>query len=78
MPLRDSRKPHIAFCESKGYILPMWRRSLSCMAAGILIVGPLIVAGESLDWRPHAYVVIAMVTICVAGIMWLTDEISGV
>jgi len=54
----------------------MLRRSIGCMAAGILIVGPLIVAGEAPDWHPHAYLVIAAMTICVAGIMWLADELT--
>jgi len=45
------------------------------MASGVLMTAPLIVAGEYPDWHPHAYVVIAMMTICVAGIMWLSDEL---
>jgi len=45
------------------------------MACGVLITPPLIVAGEYPDWRPSAWLVIAMMTVCVAGIMWLSDEI---
>jgi hypothetical protein len=54
-----------------------WRRSLSCMIAGILIVIPawlLEVFGH--DWQPPGVVVIAIVWLSIPGVAWLYDEIQ--
>jgi hypothetical protein len=52
------------------------RRSISCMIAGLLIVGPLIAMYLWPEWRPHPIVFIAHLSVCVAGIIWLYDEIA--
>jgi hypothetical protein len=56
------------------------RRSISCMAAGLLIVGPVAVffGGDLVDWHPHGIVVVMLATLCIAGIVWLFDEIRDI
>jgi hypothetical protein len=56
------------------------RRSISCMAAGLLIVGPVAVffGGDLVDWHPHGIVVVILATLCIAGIVWLFDEIRDI
>jgi uncharacterized membrane protein len=56
------------------------RRSISCMAAGLLIVGPVAVffGGALVDWHPHKIVVVILATLCIAGIVWLFDEIRDI
>ena len=53
----------------------MWlRRSLACMLAGLMIVGPLVVAWE---WHPHTVAVIALVYVWIAGVMLLYEELAA-
>ena len=56
------------------------RRSISCIAAGLLIVGPVAVffGGDLVDWHPHKIVVVMLATLCIAGIVWLFDEIRDI
>ena len=56
------------------------RRSISCMAAGLLIVAPAIVFlwGALVDWSPHKIVVLILGFSCVAGIIWLYDEVREI
>jgi hypothetical protein len=56
------------------------RRSISCIAAGLLIVGPVAVffGGDLVDWHPHKIVVVTLATMCIAGIVWLFDEIRDI
>jgi hypothetical protein len=56
------------------------RRSMSCIAAGLLIVGPVAVffGGDLVDWHPHKIVVVILATLCIAGIVWLFDEIRDI
>jgi hypothetical protein len=56
------------------------RRSISCMAAGLLIVGPVAVffGGDLVDWHPHKIVGVILATLCIAGIVWLFDEIRDI
>jgi hypothetical protein len=50
------------------------------MAAGLLIVGPVAVffGGDLVDWHPHGIVVVILATLCIAGIIWLFDEIRDI
>jgi hypothetical protein len=56
------------------------RRSISCIAAGLLIVGPVAVffGGDLVDWHPHKIVVVILATVCITGIVWLFDEIRDI
>jgi hypothetical protein len=56
----------------------MFRRSLSCMAAGIMIVIPLwLLEVFGHDWQPPGVVAIAIVYVSIMGIAWLYDELQG-
>jgi hypothetical protein len=50
------------------------------MAAGLLIVGPVAVffGGDLVDWHPQKIVVVILATLCIAGIVWLFDEIRDI
>ena len=56
------------------------RRSISCMAAGLLIIVPAIVffGGDLADWHPHGVVVLGLGFVCIAGIVWLYDEVRDI
>jgi hypothetical protein len=59
----------------------MFRRSISCMLAGLMIVGPVIIslwAWEHPEWQPGRIVAIILIVICIAGIIWLFDEIRDI
>ena len=55
----------------------MVRRSISCMLAGLLIVGPIWIAAYAPDWHPHPWMTAAILALPVFGIMWLYDELRG-
>ena len=56
----------------------MFRRSLSCMAAGIMIVIPLwLLEALGHDWQPPGVVVIAIVWLSITDVAWLYDELQG-
>jgi hypothetical protein len=50
------------------------------MAAGLLIIVPAAVffGGDLVDWHPHKAVVFALGFSCIAGIIWLYDEIRDI
>jgi hypothetical protein len=50
------------------------------MLAGLLIVGPATVffGGALVDWYPHKIVVVILATLCIAGIIWLYDEVRDI
>jgi hypothetical protein len=53
----------------------MLRRSISCAAAGLLIMTPFwLFASQGLDWLPHKIVLVAMLNVVIAGVMALYDE----
>jgi hypothetical protein len=56
------------------------RRSISCMAAGLLISVPATVFfwGELVDWHPHGVVAFGLIFVCIAGIIWLYDEVRDI
>jgi hypothetical protein len=56
------------------------RRSISCIMAGLLIVGPITVFswGTLAEWYPHGIVILILATLCIAGIIWLYDEIRDI
>jgi hypothetical protein len=53
------------------------RRSISCMAAGLLIIVPAIAVfgGDLADWHPNKVVVLGLGFVCIVGIIWLYDEV---
>lgn len=56
----------------------MIRKSISCMAAGLLIAVTawFFAYAWMTDWYPHKIVPIAAVVLGVIGIAWLYDEIT--
>jgi hypothetical protein len=68
-----SRKPEIVSRS---------RQAVSCMIAGVMIVAPLIVYfwGAVVQWQPgRPYLVFfVLVSVCIAGIIWLYDELREV
>jgi hypothetical protein len=56
----------------------MQRRSFACMLAGLMIVSPVVAAIDYGDWHPHKIVVVAILTVAIAGVMILYDEITTV
>jgi hypothetical protein len=56
------------------------RRSISCMAAGLLIIVPATVFfwGDLVDWHPDGVVVLVLGFVCIAGIIWLYDEVRDI
>src|SRR5262245_6270149 len=57
------------------------RRSISCMLAGLLIVVPVTVFFWSalVDWHRYpAYLMYVLGFACIAGIVWLYDEIRDI
>jgi hypothetical protein len=56
----------------------MLRKSISCMLAGLLIALPawLFIYSAETHWMPgHGVVKIAAITMAIAGIIWLFDEV---
>lgn len=56
----------------------MLRRSISCMAAGLLIAVPawFFAYAWLYDWMPHKIVPIAVGALGITGVMWLYDELT--
>lgn len=54
----------------------MWRRSISCMLAGLMIAAAIAFFTYPGEWYPHKWLVIAAISVGVIGIMWLYDEIT--
>src|SRR6516165_9072524 len=56
------------------------RRSISCMVAGLLIVVPATVFfwGTLAEWYPPGIVIVILAALCIAGIIWLYDEIRDI
>jgi hypothetical protein len=56
----------------------MWRKSLSCMAAGTMILVPLwLLEVFGCDWQPRKVAVIAIFYVSIVGVAWLYDETRG-
>lgn len=53
------------------------RQSISCMIAGLMTVGPIVVwfAPWQEEGNPHKIVLVSLVTISIIGIMILFDEL---
>lgn len=55
----------------------MKRRSISCMLAGLMIVTPIWLAyAADPQWRPHPWLITAIIAIGIVGMMWLYDEMT--
>jgi hypothetical protein len=55
----------------------LWRRSVSCAIAGLLIMTPFwLFAIQGLDWLPHKVVLVTMLNVVIAGVMALYDEMN--
>src|SRR5262249_21275816 len=54
----------------------MWRRAISCMLSGVMIALPFYVLQDNPP--PHKLIILTTIVMCVAGIMWLYDEIKEI
>jgi len=70
----------VEFGEDRAYFSPMLRRSVSCMCAGLLLVGAAevyIFIAEGLWTRPStAWVGIGLIFMAWIGGCWLYEEIT--
>jgi hypothetical protein len=68
--------------SKKPEIVSRVRQVVSCMVAGVMIAGPVVVYvwGAVVQWQPgRPYLVFfVLVSVCIAGIVWLYDEIREV
>jgi hypothetical protein len=50
------------------------------MTAGLLIIVPasVVFGGDLVDWHPHKLVVLGLGFVCIAGIIWLYDEVREI
>ncbi len=57
----------------------MFRKSISCMAAGLLLTVCFVFFAYAAEtgWMPHKVVPIAAISLGIFGIMWLYDEITA-
>jgi hypothetical protein len=57
----------------------MLRRSISCMCAGLLMTTAwqFFVVGAEAGWVPPGIVTVSMLTLGIAGGLWLWDEVNA-